>query len=143
MGTHPIFESDFDCLTDHSELEIMPPKKGKKSAEEEEMARLEEEERLRVEREEDEKRAKAQARIERIESLRQSLKETRHDNENRLVGTFNNYLLAKSDLIESRKSNETWDRWLDQSGRPELLSAKGTFGSKFVKSEKMPFVEYL
>merc|ERR1711892_1083264 len=121
MGTHPIFESDFDCLT---ELEIMPPKKGKKSAEEEEKARLEEEERLRVEREEDEKRAKAQARIERIESLRQSLKETRHDNENRLVGTFNNYLLAKSDLIESRKSNETWDRWLDQSGRPELLSAK-------------------
>ena len=39
----------------------MPPKKGKKSAEEEEKARLEEEERLRVEREEDEKRAKAQA----------------------------------------------------------------------------------
>ena len=70
-------------------------------------------------------------RIERIESLRQSLKETRHDNENRLVGTFNNYLLAKSDLIESRKSNETWDRWLDQSGRPELLSAKGTFGLTF------------
>merc|ERR1711892_402754 len=134
MGTHPIFESDFDCLT---ELEIMPPKKGKKSAEEEEKARLEEEERLRVEREEDEKRAKAQARIERIESLRQSLKETRHDNENRLVGTFNNYLLAKSDLIESRKSNETWDRWLDQSGRPELLSAKSiaSFVTRCTESE--------
>merc|ERR1711892_31561 len=134
MGTHPIFESDFDCLT---ELEIMPPKKGKKSAEEEEKARLEEEERLRVEREEDEKRAKAQARIERIESLRQSLKETRHDNENRLVGSFNNYLLAKSDLIESRKSNETWDRWLDQSGRPELLSAKSiaSFVTRCTESE--------
>merc|ERR1712187_672821 len=26
MGTHPIFESDFDCLTDFGQKTVMPPK---------------------------------------------------------------------------------------------------------------------
>merc|ERR1712018_929722 len=26
MGTHPIFESDFDCLTDFAQKTVMPPK---------------------------------------------------------------------------------------------------------------------
>merc|ERR1712029_1200430 len=25
MGTHPIFESDFDCLTDRKDLKTLPP----------------------------------------------------------------------------------------------------------------------
>ena len=42
-------------------LTTMPPKAKKKSAEEEEKARLEEEERLRIEKEEEAKRAQAEA----------------------------------------------------------------------------------
>jgi len=26
MGTHPIFESDFDCLTEYVDVEAGPPK---------------------------------------------------------------------------------------------------------------------
>ena len=64
-------------------------------------------------------------RAERLEKLTQLLKETRFDNETRLVTSFNNYLDVRSEKINRRKNDETWSRWLDQSGRPDMLSVTG------------------
>lgn len=64
-------------------------------------------------------------RAERLEKLTQLLKETRFDNETRLVTSFNNYLDERDQKINRRKNDETWSRWLDQSGRPDMLSVSG------------------
>jgi len=87
----------------------------------EELLRLKEMQRLR---EEKEKELKAEARLARLNELVANCKASQFDQETKLVSSFNNYLYSKQSAGESRKKDESWDRWMDQNGKPDLLSVQ-------------------
>ena len=60
----------------------------------------------------------------RLNELIANCKASQFDQETKLVSQFNNYLYDKQSAGESRKKDESWDRWMDQNGKPDLLSVQ-------------------
>lgn len=96
-------------------------KKAPAKNETDELLRLKEMERLRAEKEME---MKAEARLARLNELLANCKASRFDQETKLVSSFNNYLYEKQSAGEARKKEESWDRWMDQNGKPDLLSVQ-------------------
>ena len=63
-------------------------------------------------------------RLARLNELISNCKASQFDQETKLVSSFNNYLHEKQSAGESRKKVESWDRWMDQNGKPDLLSVQ-------------------
>jgi hypothetical protein len=114
----------------------MPPKKGGgkggKTAEDDAY-----EEKLKLELEL-EIAARKEEREARLIELVKNLKSSKFEAESRLVSQFNNFLENKSKNEENRKKIENWERWMDQTGRPDMLSEKSmsAFVSRCVENPK-------
>ena len=63
-------------------------------------------------------------RLARLNELISNCKASQFDQETKLISSFNNYLYEKQSAGESRKKGESWDRWMDQNGKPDLLSVQ-------------------
>lgn len=115
----------------------MPPKGKKRSAEEEEILRLEEEARLKAEQEEEERKRNQEERKQRLIDLYRSFKESRFASEETLSSQFNSSLNDEFESREERKKRESWEQWMDQSGKPDCNSAPSisSFVSKCLENE--------
>ena len=81
-------------------------------------------------------------RLARLNELISNCKASQFDQETKLVSSFNNYLYEKQSAGESRKKGESWDRWMDQNGKPDLLSVQSVsaFISQAWLSDTLPLI---
>ena len=77
-------------------------------------------------------------RLARLNELISNCKASQFDQETKLVSSFNNYLHEKQSAGESRKKVESWDRWMDQNGKPDLLSVQSV--SAFISQAWFKFL---